>query len=409
MGLLESSSDHGSVRSTNFNDVSSAFCAMLNDERFLATCFIVEAIDECSLNGDEAEAERGMNDLLSLISTTIRLSNKVKWLVSLDSAVAQKRMKAMEHGDWPLHLNLDSYSDALRPAVLEHIGSKVETLLHPTSYVQDDRNSQDLRYHPWAWVPWNTLHILDELPVGVEALYTYAKEAINRLPMDDHVYCNKVLDTVAVAYRPLRVSELVDMANLPPIVDPTIAIAKCSVFLQVHEDEVSVVHQSAKEFLRNKMESPLKVHAEIIGFCLKHLSKEFTTTASTKRTSSEQPAHYATLYWLQHLSVVLDDGLEGKTKTIDAVAWFLDKHFLQWIETLPPFSGIPQVLIQMSILEDKLRVFCGQRVGLPWPLEVALLADRAPNHYIKELSMMMAREARNEAQGVRRVVFYEQI
>lgn len=143
MGLLESSSDHGSVRSTNFNDVSSAFCAMLNDERFLATCFIVEAIDECSLNGDEAEAERGMNDLLSLISTTIRLSNKVKWLVSLDSAVAQKRMKAMEHGDWPLHLNLDSYSDALRPAVLEHIGSKVETLLHPTSYVQDDRNSQE--------------------------------------------------------------------------------------------------------------------------------------------------------------------------------------------------------------------------------------------------------------------------
>lgn len=55
------------------------------------------------------------------------------------------------------------------------------------------------------------------------------------------------------------------------------------------------------------------------------------------------------------------------------------------------------------------QVFCGQRVGLPWPLEVALLADRAPNHYIKELSMMMAREARNEAQGVRRVVFYEQI
>lgn len=161
------------------------------------------------------------------------------------------------------------------------------------------------------------------------------------------------------------------MANLPPIVDPTIAIAKCSVFLQVHEDEVSVVHQSAKEFLRNKMESPLKVHAEIIGFCLKHLSKEFTTTASTKRTSSEQPAHYATLYWLQHLSVVLDDGLEGKTKTIDAVAWFLDKHFLQWIETLPPFSGIPQVLIQMSILEDKLRV-CSNHLMPLWKCLVQL-------------------------------------
>lgn len=394
--LLNSTGGSESARPTNFYDVSAAFCAMLKDEQFAATCFIVDAIDECSMNGDEAEAVRGMNDLLSLISTTIALSDKVRWLVSLDTAIAEARLDSMVEANRPLHLNLDSCSDALHPAVLKHVGFKVEGLLRTTSDAQGDRYDQE--FHDsvqqklinksrdnFLWIdlaceiirsrgsPWNALHILGELPVRVEALYIYAKKAIDRLPMDDSIYCNKVLEAMAITYRPLRISELIDIADLPPKVDPSIVIAKCSVFLQIHGEDVSVAHHSAKEFLRNEIESPLKAHADITRLCLAHLSKALSTadvtiTGSKKCTGQEEPAHYATFYWLQHLSAVLD--VKANRKTIDAVAGFIGRYFLQWVETLAPFPGLPQVLIQMSAVEDKLRVCSSDFIaplGVPGP------------------------------------------
>jgi hypothetical protein len=55
-----------------FVDVSRAFIYMLKDSHLLATCFIVDALDEC---------DQGLADLLELISTSLELTDKVKWLV----------------------------------------------------------------------------------------------------------------------------------------------------------------------------------------------------------------------------------------------------------------------------------------------------------------------------------------
>jgi ABC-type cobalamin transport system ATPase subunit len=56
-----------------FLAMSRAFICMLNDPRLLATYFIVDALDEC---------DQGLADLLKLISTSLKLTDKVKWLVS---------------------------------------------------------------------------------------------------------------------------------------------------------------------------------------------------------------------------------------------------------------------------------------------------------------------------------------
>jgi hypothetical protein len=57
-----------------FVALSRAFLRMLKDPHFSPTCFIVDALDEC---------DKGVADLLELIRTSLELTDKVKWLVSI--------------------------------------------------------------------------------------------------------------------------------------------------------------------------------------------------------------------------------------------------------------------------------------------------------------------------------------
>jgi hypothetical protein len=69
--------DYGSSREVLFTDenalvaLSRLFKVMLEDAG--PVCFIVDALDEC---------DQGLEDLVKLISTSLTLSDKVRWLVS---------------------------------------------------------------------------------------------------------------------------------------------------------------------------------------------------------------------------------------------------------------------------------------------------------------------------------------
>jgi hypothetical protein len=59
--------------STTFLALSDAFQSMLTDPQFLPTYLIVDALDEC---------DQGLEDLVQLISTSLSICGKVKWLVA---------------------------------------------------------------------------------------------------------------------------------------------------------------------------------------------------------------------------------------------------------------------------------------------------------------------------------------
>lgn len=59
---------------------------MIEDESFAKTYIVVDALDQCmSCNG-----QRGVDDFLALITKSLKLSKKIKWLISSDESESFK-------------------------------------------------------------------------------------------------------------------------------------------------------------------------------------------------------------------------------------------------------------------------------------------------------------------------------
>ncbi len=364
-------------RPTDFCAISGVFYTMLQDEHFLATCFVLDAIGGYYVDGHEAKIEPGLEDILGLISKATRQSPKVKWLLSVDPN-SDKAIIDFAKGDTddphrPLCLTVDSSSDAMGKAARAHVTSKV---LELTQGTPDDADSRarveeqllERSQGNFLWVdlacqlvrsrdyPSVVLQILEKLPsTGVVGLYSHANTAIGALPLDDSKYCHQVLFAMAAAYRPLHISELKVIAGLPLAVDLTILIAnKCPIFLKVCDGRVFFVHRSARDFLREKMEPAFAIHADITRRCVEFLSESLSKATATASEEASQPCQYAKLYWLRHLSKVLSS--KSDDKIMSSVENFLSEHLLQWLEALTPPPSLSQALVEMDVLVNILRV-----------------------------------------------------
>jgi hypothetical protein len=350
---------------SNFPAMSAVLYAMTLDENFLPAYFVVDSIDEFSDNDDEGSKARTLDHVLDLISEITGGSSKVRWLLSINSAVAKGKVK-----DSQLHIDLDSNSSALQPAAKEHIASSVQNFTRDAfrggeflSSVEKELLAKSAGNFLWVnlaykvieshGTPWNTLHILDDLPKGIQALYRHAMNEVSHLPWADRDYCEQVLRIIAMAYRPLSLAELKDLTQLPFEVDPSVFIAKrCFTFLEVR-DAVHFVHRSAKDFLETDIENRAatsRVHAEITRGCLDFLLESFQAGSSPELVSS----HYATIHWMKHLSKI--EHFEKEDGTIIKVLEFLEKHSLRWLESLASIRHPTQAVAQVLSLQITLEV-----------------------------------------------------
>ncbi len=86
-------SKHGNAGSALFKgenafiSLSNAFKSMLKDSELRLVYFIIDALDEC---------EEGLGGLVDFISSSLALSDKVKWLVSAWPAVELKNLKTLD-------------------------------------------------------------------------------------------------------------------------------------------------------------------------------------------------------------------------------------------------------------------------------------------------------------------------
>lgn len=138
------------------------------------------------------------------------------------------------------------------------------------------------------------------------------------------------------------------------------------------------MHQSAKNFFRKKMEDKAQRHSRMTLYYLRALSEQLGKSAGVKEREVEEPRHYATWYWLKHLSQLNDEAvLEKYDVTMGKVAEFFEKHFLQWLETLTPTSVLAQALTQLVGLESILRV-CLLFFLFPFLSSTAFLSELTP-------------------------------
>ncbi|GAW25745.1 putative NACHT and WD domain protein [Rosellinia necatrix] len=392
LGARETAGRDQFDRPEDLHAISAVFRAILGDGAFKPTCFVIDAIDECWNDGDEAEANQAVSVLVDLISSTRQFPG-VRWLISADSDGAIKRDAPQIDSTYlKLELSLDGDSvspstDSTEPvlfsAASEHIKFRVAGLMRGVPVSDSLRKNVENKMLKqskgnFLWVdlackqilshglPWNAICFVDServpneaLPSGLEPLYAHMEAAFDKLQWDSPRYCREVINTLAVAYKPLQLCELGEFLlgdTIPPSVDLATIIAKqCFAFLDIRDGRVFFVHQSAKNFFRRKIEDEAQGHSRMTLCCLRALEKQLKKPASVRDKEVEKVRRYSTVYWLKHLFKLNDECVPGRYSTMGRVADFLEKYFLQWLETLTPSSVLAQALTQLADVESMLQ------------------------------------------------------
>lgn len=179
---------------------------MLEDPRLLPVYFAIDALDEC---------EQGLPDLINLISVSLTISGKVRWLLSSRPSVKLSRPESMgtllELDARSLDQPVRTYIDYKLSMLNGKDGYDRDTLAEISSIIYERANNTFL----WAALIFQqldsvegsyALDIVNKMPAGLSELYGHMMTAIEKGRMRDPEFCKSVLAATCLAYRslPLR-------------------------------------------------------------------------------------------------------------------------------------------------------------------------------------------------------------
>lgn len=337
-----------------FYALSDAFQNMLKDPQLSPVYFAVDALDEC---------EQGLSDLIYLISTSLTLSEKVKWFVSSRPTVKLKNPNTTR-----MLLELDA--QILEHPVSAYIDHKLASLKGRDGYDEDilatvSTTIRERAENTFLWAAlifkqlesvegWYAVDIIKDIPPGLSQLYGHMMTRIENGQMRDPEYCKNVLIAASLAYRPLSISELSIVAALPSKMNPQNIVEKCGSFLTTKQETVYLIHQSAKDYLHENYTSRLhpagvaQGHAEIGRRSITAMSSilrqnmynlDFGFKPKDLVPPNPDPLaalRYSCVFWADHLCILNGENPECKRELTDdgAVFEFLKKRFLRWLESL---------------------------------------------------------------------------
>ncbi|KAL7803583.1 hypothetical protein V8C44DRAFT_273994 [Trichoderma aethiopicum] len=337
----------------DFLALSGVFYDMIQDSSFSKTCFVVDALDECS----SEEGCWGLEDLIRLINSSMQQSDKVRWLIS--SNYSSNMEKSLENCR---HETLRDLSDV--NILGDFIRSQAAKVASEKNYDSELKENvvQRLRQNPYCnylWVDivlnalraediWQVTEFLDEMREirDLESLYDHIRKT-KILPSKDKDYCKQVLEVMAVVRHSLPISELEPLVQLKQRVDLKVIIGKCSAFLQTKDGIVSFQHQSAKDYVQriflnnNSTFTQMKLTRACFNLNWKKnkpLDCGKTDTQETKPSMS----NYALVNWMSHLLATSKiactstdkDILDLFEKTSSDVCCFLQQHLVYWVDAL---------------------------------------------------------------------------
>ncbi|KAM5349003.1 hypothetical protein ACJ41O_008826 [Fusarium nematophilum] len=230
--------------------------AMLEDPSSKGTVLVIDALDEC------------VTDLPQLLELIVELSDSaVKLVVSSRNWLEVEELEAAPQ---KVALRLELNARAISDAVDIFIEHRVQKL--PQFSAGDDNLKDTVLRHLsanangtflWVAIVCKAVHdhrlskyqVVDkvkEFPQGFMPLYQRMMEYILSSP--NAQLCRQILATVAIVYRTVTLQELVYLVpELRPFEEDPDEIKRmvkeCGSFLNVRQDVVYFVHQSAKDFL----------------------------------------------------------------------------------------------------------------------------------------------------------------
>jgi hypothetical protein len=185
------------------------------------------------------------------------------------------------------------------------------------------------------------LGVLENLPTGLPAYYS---RMLQDIPAEQRQTSSSILRWVTLALRPLELQELAAAVDVRPFssrltIDQATrdVITLCGPLLRVQEREVSLVHQSVRDYLLRKEEDsnavleayrirPQTTHLEIVQSCLNCVMlsgfQQNVVELADRSLSQESPLlRYAAVHWPEHA--------RGCATPLDTDFLCSLKHFLE--------------------------------------------------------------------------------
>lgn len=257
---------HDRAGKTLFKDVnawftlSEIFTNMLQDPNLNNTYLVIDALDEC---------ETDLTLLLRLVVQSTSTCPRVKWIVSSrNQPQIEAELRPNNAQRLSLELNAEHVSQAVE-LFINHKVSQLASIEHEPALQEKVRKEMHRNANgTFLWVAlvfqelervesWDILDVLKEIPAGLQQLYDRMMRQVQKLRRKDPEFCNLVLSTTTLAYRPLHLLELGALSGLPEqifnnfnnINNIAKIVGKCGSFLTIREGYLYFVHQSAKDYL----------------------------------------------------------------------------------------------------------------------------------------------------------------
>ena len=229
---------------------------------------------------------------------------------------------------FPRRLDHDPWRDKLEKTLVERAGGTFLWLGFAILILKDKSRSE-------------VDDSLPDLPKGLGPMY---ERIFLQIKEERRGKVARILRWVVMAVRPLRVAEFADALGTESSAGLTKEevmreqIAFCGYMLSIQQDEVHLVHQSAKDFLLAKkieinpqldlfMIHQDEVNAEIVKTCIAYLHKdEFVNNPDEIRRLLEMNSgefaflRYATLNWIAHAKSLPDDAESAFDLSMDFFA-----------------------------------------------------------------------------------------
>ncbi|KAK0628670.1 hypothetical protein B0T17DRAFT_523403 [Bombardia bombarda] len=363
--LLQKYKDSGTKLFTDKNAfiaLSEAFRNMLEDTQLSPVYLAVDALDECA---------QGRSDLLRLIATSLSLSPKIKWLLSSRPEVdllAELRTSGTGPPDISEGL-LELGTQRLTEPVSAYIRHKLASLRNRPGYdeivlaeISDEVHERAENTFLWVALAFKALgevhgayaaQYIKEMPSGLTDLYDHMMMRIEKGRMIPPQDCKRALVAISLAFRPLSPSELSILAELRPNATKA-AVETCGSFLTITGETVTLIHQSAKDYLEKNFTFKLQPagaaqsHADISEHSIDAMSSllrqnvynlDFAVIPDDITPPNPDPLasiRYSCEFWADHLCFMNGESPEfsrGLTEN-GKVLMFLREHLLHWLEVL---------------------------------------------------------------------------
>ena len=231
---------------------------------------------------------------------------------------------------------------------------------------------------------WDPLQVVEEAPVGLHQLYDRMADQIQRLTKKNSEMCRLLLSIVSVAYRPLHLAELGSLCTLPgPVSTLTkhtrTLVAMCGSFLTIRDDQVYLIHQSAKDYLSDEARAAVfgpkdELHYNIFSRSLKlifcTLKRDIyglrapgypIDEVTTPATDPLATVRYSCVYWTDHTTLANE---VSSLQASGVVVEFLKKKYIYWLEGLSLCGSVGKGIVSMGKLWSLVQVWHTESVHL---------------------------------------------